>query len=54
MTILFSIVAYKDIFDHLLNPDVVLTEIYSVLRPNSLFLFHATNHFRLIDRLNFL
>lgn len=50
----FDAVISKDVFEHLLNPSFVLTEVARVLKPNGLFLFHVPNHFPLVKRIRFL
>lgn len=50
----FDFVICKDVFEHLLNPELVISEIHRVLKPKGLFLFHVPNHFTLVGRIRFL
>lgn len=50
----FDLVIAKDVFEHLINPEFTLTEIYRTLKPGGFFLFHVPNHFTLKGRIKFL
>lgn len=47
-------VVCKDVFEHLLDPLYLLSEIRRVLTPEGYFLAHVPNHFPLRGRVNFL
>ena len=50
----FDFCLCKDVFEHLLVPDMVLKEIARVLRPTGHALIHVPNHFTLYGRLKLL
>lgn len=50
----FDLVVSKDVFEHLMDPIFLLSEIKRVLKKDSLFLMHVPNHFPLFGRIKFL
>lgn len=50
----FDLIIAKDVFEHLINPEFALSEVYRVLKPGGFFLFHVPNHFTLKGRVKFL
>jgi SAM-dependent methyltransferase len=50
----FDIAICKDVFEHLVNPEFCLSEIYRILKPNGLLLIHVPHHFPLLKRFKFL
>ena len=50
----YDIAICKDVFEHLLNPDFCLNEIYRILKPNGLLLIHVPHHFPLLKRFKFI
>lgn len=50
----FDAIICKDVFEHLLDPIFVLSQINRILKPNGYFLWHVPNHFTMKGRLKFL
>jgi methionine biosynthesis protein MetW len=51
---LFDLVVCKDVFEHLLNPRYVLSEIHRVLKKGQFLILHVPNHFPVYARFKFL